>query len=581
MYLDRRVLTQARDSQKDLAGTVGSGVLSGLLVVFQAYALSAAIAGVFLDGLSLVQVRSFLIVFVLLSFVRSFLVWVSEVTAQRVAGRVKVDLRAALTERLLKLGPGYTRSERTGELTNTVTEGVEALDAYLARYLPQLALGALVPLLVLFFVLPVDPISGVILLITAPLIPLFMFLIGGAAKERTKRQWLVLSRMSAHFLDTLQGLATLKRLGQSRAQEVRVRETSELFHHATMGVLRVAFLSALVLEMTATLSTALVAVGVGLRLLYGHLDYQDALFVLILAPEFYRPLRGLGGAFHAGLPGVEAAKRIFAVLETPIPAPEIQPIQTPPASLSKAAALDIELDRVTFSYDADRGPVLDRISFEIPAGRKVALIGPIGAGKTTVAHLLLRFAEPQEGIIRAGGISLTDMDPSWWRQRIAWVPQHPHLFHGTVAENIALGHRGATDDEIVAAARFANAHEFVDELPQGYETSIGERGERLSGGQTQRIALARAFMKDAPLLILDEPTSQLDPVSEALVQEGIHRLTRDRTVLLIAHRLSTVLDADKIVLLSAGRVIEEGTHDELLQQGRVYPRLIAAYGGAS
>ncbi len=336
MYIDRRVFTQARDSRKDLAGAVGSGLLSGLLVVFQAYALSAVIAGVFLDGLSLVEVRSLLFAFLLLSLVRSFLAWVSEVTAQRVASRVKVDLRAALTERLLKLGPAYTRGERTGELTNTVTEGVEALDAYLAQYLPRLALGALVPLLVLIFVLPADPISGVILLITAPLIPLFMFLIGGAAKERMKRQWLLLSRMSAHFLDTLQGLSTLKRLGQGRAQEARIQEMSEHFHRATMDVLRVAFLSALVLEMTATVSTALVAVGVGLRLLYGRLDFQDALFVLILAPEFYRPLRSLGGAFHAGLPGVEAAKRIFAVLETPTPFPEIDPIQTPPAPRAAA-----------------------------------------------------------------------------------------------------------------------------------------------------------------------------------------------------------------------------------------------------
>jgi ATP-binding cassette subfamily C protein CydD len=577
MYLDRRVFAQARDSRKDLAGTVGSGVLSGLLVVLQSYALSVVIAGVFLDGLSLVEVRPFLFAFLLLSLARSFFVWVSEVAAQRVASRVKVSLRAALTEKLLTLGPQYTRGERTGELTSTVTEGVEALDAYLAQYLPRLALGALVPLLVLVFVLPADPISGVILLITAPLIPLFMFLIGGAAKERSKRQWLSLSRMSAQFLDTLQGLTALKRLGQSRAQEVRVRETSEQFHDATMGVLRVAFLSALVLEMTATISTALVAVGVGLRLLYGHIDFQDALFVLILAPEFYRPLRSLGGAFHAGLPGVEAAKRIFTVLETPTPMPAISQVQTP----SAPRAQDIEIDRVTFSHDTERGPALDRISFEIPAGRKVALVGPVGAGKTTVAHLLLRFADPQGGTIRVGGVSLTEMDPSWWRQQVAWVPQHPHLLHGSVVDNISLGKSDATLDEIMKAAQFANAHEFIDELPRGYETSLGEGGERLSGGQAQRIALARAFVKDAPLLILDEPTSQLDPVAEALVQEGIGRLVQGRTVLLMAHRLATVLDADKIVLLSAGRVIEEGTHGELLKYGRFFPRLVAAHEGAS
>ncbi len=523
------------------------------------------------------DVKPLLFSYLAIAVARSLFTWAEEIFAQRLASSVKIDLRATLTEHLQALGPGYVRGERTGELTHTIVGGVESLDAYLAQYLPRLARAAILPVVLLAFILPSDAISGVIMLVTAPLIPLFVVLIGSMAKARTRRQWLTLSRMSARFLDLLQGLETLKLLGRSREAEETIRRASEQFQQATMAVLKVAFLSSLVLEMTATVSTALVAVGVGLRLLSGGLDFQDALFVLILTPEFYRPLRDLGGAFHAGLPGAEASKRIFAILETrstALPCGEGK-------AVSCIEPCDIEFDDVRFRYEPGRRPALDGVSFRVPAGQKVALVGPIGAGKSTVAHLLLGFGVPDRGVIRVGEKSLRHLDCSSWRRNLAWVSQQPHLFHGTVGENIQLARREASHADIVEAARMAQAHGFIEALPRGYDTPLGEGAARLSGGQAQRVALARAFLRDAPVLILDEPTSQLDPEHEARIQEAIRRLMKGRTVVLIAHRLNTVFDADRIILLSDGKVAEQGTHATLLEEGRLYPRLVEAYGGLS
>jgi ATP-binding cassette subfamily C protein CydD len=476
----------------------------------------------------------------------------------------------------MALGPAYTRGERSGELVNTAVEGIEALDAYFGQYLPQLALVTLIPLTVLAFVFPLDPISGLVLLLTAPLIPIFMSLIGSLADALTRRQWTSLSRMSAHFLDVLQGLTTLKLFGRSREQIQTIAEISDRFRQATLGVLRVAFLSALVLEMVGTISTAIVAVGIGLRLLYARLSFEEAFFVLLLAPEFYLPLRTLGARFHAGMSGVTAAQRIFEVLETPLPlSASAGGLRLP------APRFHIRFQDVHYAYEDGRRPALNGASFEIGPGQKVALIGPSGAGKSTLAYLLLRFIEPDRGQISVDGRSLGQLPATDWRERVAWLPQNAYLFNTTVAENIRLARPEAGPEEVIWAAKQAHADEFILALPQGYDTPIGERGARLSGGQAQRIALARAFLKDAALLIMDEPTASLDPELEALLQKSTERLLQNRTALIIAHRLSTVYRADQIVVLEAGRVVEVGTHETLLERGGVYRRLIAAYGGAA
>jgi ATP-binding cassette subfamily C protein CydD len=342
-----------------------------------------------------------------------------------------------------------------------------------------------------------------------------------------------------------------------------------------MGVLRVTFLSALVLELVATISTAVVAVQIGLRLLYGQLAFQQGFFVLLLAPEFYLPLRLLGTRFHAGMQGVAAAQRIFEVLETPAAEHSARSSGRPGPSPKR---LDIRFRGVHYAYEEGKRPALNGLSFELPQGRSLALVGPSGAGKSTVAYLMLRFIEPDQGAITVGGQPLDALSPAAWREQVAWVPQNPYLFHGTVAENICLARPDASLDQVESAASQASASGFIEALPKGYGTVIGERGARLSGGEAQRIALARAFLKDAPLLILDEATANLDPEIEAMVQEAMARLLPGRTALIIAHRLSTVYRADRIVVLDRGQLAQEGSHIDLMQQSGLYRRLVGAYG---
>jgi ATP-binding cassette, subfamily C, bacterial CydCD len=575
MNLDSRLLKQVAGLRRPLAVTIVSGWLGGVLLVLYARVLSRVVSLVFLpastpaDGPSLPALLAALLALALL---RAGSVWVGRVTAQQTANGVKLRLRQQLSRHLLKLGPAYSWGERTGELTNTLTEGIEALDAYFGLYVPQLVTAVLVPLTIFAFVLPLDILSAVILLATAPLIPLFMVLIGAKAGQMTQRQWTSLSRMSAHFLDVLQGLTTLKLLGRSRQQVRSVEAASEDFRRMTMGVLRIAFLSALALEMLATISTAVVAVEIGLRLLYGRLVFEQAFFVLLLAPEFYLPLRLLGTRFHDGAAGAASARRIFEILETPVlSSPQVRADHIHPPR-------HIRFSEVYYAYEGGARPALHGVSLDLREGQRAALVGASGAGKSTVVHLLLRFIAPDTGSIEVDGRSLQQIDPEQWRQWVAWVPQSPYLFHASVAENIRLGRPEAPLAAVMEAARLAHAEAFISELPDGYETQIGERGFRLSGGQAQRLALARAFLKDAPLLILDEATSSLDPVHEALLQQSLARLEEGRTVLTIAHRLSTVRHADRIYVLEGGRVVESGDHTSLLERQGVYFTMVTGGG---
>ena len=570
MNLDPQLLREARTVRHHLAITVGLGWAAGLMVVLQARVLSRVVNLVFLEGQALSGVGTLLAALLFIAVARAGLTWATDVTANRAAGQVKRGLRERFFAHVLALGPAYVRDERTGELVNTAVEGIESLDAYFSQYLPQLALTVLVPVTFLILVFPLDFLSGLVLLLTAPIIPVFMILIGNLADALTRKQWQSLSRMSAHFLDALQGLTTLKLFGRAKEQVQVIAQISDRFRDTTLGVLRVAFLSALVQEMVATISTAVVAVEIGLRLLYGHLSFEQAFFVLILAPEFYLPLRLLGTRFHASVAGVTAARRIFEVLESR-QGDKVAPLPRPLVSLST-----ISFDDVHYAYDEGERPALNGISFQMEAGQRVALVGPSGAGKSTVAQLLLRFIEPQRGEIEVNSTRLADVPASEWRRQVAWVSQSPYLFNMSVAENIRLARPNATSDEIIRAAQLAHAHEFIQALLQSYDTVIGERGARLSGGQAQRIALARAFLKDAPLLILDEATSNLDPETEASLQEATVRLMQGRMTLVIAHRLSTVYRADRIIVLDAGRVVETGTHSSLLQQRGLYYRLVNA-----
>ncbi len=571
MKLDPRLLAQLRAARVPFALTILCGLIVGVLVIAQARVLSAIIAQVFLRDATLDGVWDALRVLLAIIAARAAFAWAGEVTAFEIAARVKRDLRERVFAQLLALGPAYARGERTGELTNTLVEGIEALEAYFSQYLPQLVLAALVPLIFLAFIFPLDLLSGVVLLLTAPLIPIFMILIGGAADALTRRQWKSLSLLSAHFLDVLQGLTTLKIFGRSREQIETIARVSNQFRDTTLGVLRVAFLSAFALEMIATLSTAIVAVEIGLRLLYAQIDFEQAFFVLVLAPDFYLPLRLLGTRFHAGMTGVAAGARLFEILETT--ADRRRQTAAPQQQLAVGGRRSsVVFEDVHYSYDRARA-ALNGVSFSIECGERVALAGHTGAGKSTIANLLLRFIAAERGEILCDGKSLNDWSPQNWRAQIAWVPQMPYLFNDTIANNMRLARPDASLDEVIRAAQLAHADEFIRALPHGYDTIIGERGARLSGGQAQRVALARAFLKDAPLLLLDEPTSHLDPENEALIHDAITRLLKNKTALIISHRRSTMERANKIVVLEQGRVAEIGTHAELLARRGAFYRL--------
>lgn len=577
MFPNSRLLNLARKSRPWLILTISLGFFSGLLVLFQARAVSQIVSRVFLDSQDLFNVMGLLQLTLVLFTTRAILAWGSSISAKTIAVQVKSRVRKLLIDKLEELGPAYLQGEQSGEISNTVVEGVEALDAYFSQYLPQLVLSALVPITILIFVFPMDTLSGFVMLATAPLIPYFMYLIGSQAKIITDRQYGTLSRLAAGFLDSLGGLKTLKLYNQAKAQTEKIRQTSDQYRITTMKVLQVTFLSALVLELLATLSTAVVAVEIGLRLLYFRVSLEQALFLLIIAPEFYIPLRLLGLRFHAGMEGQSAAERIFQILDKePLAKNSSSQVH---ASTDLADINKLALDNVSFSYPGERSFALKEISFQIDRGEQIALVGASGSGKSTLANLLLGFFPPVEGEILIDGIRLGNLDLKEWRRQIAWVPQNPNLFQDTIAANIRLAQPGASDGAVAAAASAAHLAEFIESLPEGYQTRIGAGGARLSGGQAQRLALARAFLKNSPILLLDEPTSQLDPVTESQLADATRALMAGRTVITIAHRLNTVFQADRILVLQAGELVESGTHQELMAGGSYYKDLVQAYTG--
>ncbi|MCE7947753.1 MAG: thiol reductant ABC exporter subunit CydD [Chloroflexi bacterium CFX4] len=575
MLKDRRLFAFMTNQRRLLALHIGGAMLNAALLVLWAIALADSINRLFLLGQPLAALSDLLLILLILTLLRAALTYFVERTASQIAEHIKRDVRTRLTQHLLALGPAFTHGERSGELASTISQAPEDIAIIFSQYLPALFLAVIAPLIILVFVFPIDLLSGVVMLVTAPLIPFFMILIGSIAGRLARQQYAALSLMSAHFLDVLQGLATLKLFNREAAQTEMIHTITDRFRRTTLSVVRIAFLSSLTLELLATLSIAVIAVEIGIRLLYGFIDFDRALFILIIAPEFYMPLRTLGARFHAGTNGAAAAKRVFAILEAPLPE---RAQQVPPPALPH---FEIAFESVSYTYGAQgesERAALESVSFRLPVGKQTALIGHSGAGKSTVAALLLGFLTPSAGRITVGGVPLNDLPLAWWRDQVAWLPQKPYLFNGTVLENIQHAKPTASEAEITAAAQAALAHAFILSLPEGYQTRIGERGARLSGGQAQRIALARAFLKNAPLIILDEATANLDPQTEAHINAALRRLCEGRTALIIAHRLGTVYHADQIVVLSGGQVAEIGTHHTLLQREGAYRALVLAAG---
>jgi ATP-binding cassette, subfamily C, bacterial CydCD len=545
--VDARLLRYARATRSFIAASVGLGTVSALLVIAQAWLLATVVADAF-AGDSLAQLRLPIAVLVSVAIARAAVAWGTQLAAVRASAVAKTQLRAALLRRVAELGPGRIGAERTGEITTLATRGIDALDDYFSLYLPQVLLAVIVPTAVLVALAASDWISAAIVVFTLPLIPVFMALVGAATRDRTAAQLRVLQRLSGHFLDVVSGLPTLKVFGAAKRQERVIAEISDRHRVATMAALRVTFLSSLVLELLSTISVALVAVEVGLRLLGGHLDLRTALFVLVVVPEAYLPLRALGANYHASAEGVAAAEQVFEVLETPPPPRGSDPDVPDPASS------EIVFDEVTVTYPERTGSAIEAVSLRIEPGETVAVTGPSGCGKSTLLAVLLGFVTPAGGSVRVADRELADLDPDAWRSRLAWMPQRPHLFAGSIADNISLARPDACEQDILAAADAAGLGELLARRPGGLRAPVGERAAALSAGERQRLALARLFLQDASLVLLDEPTANLDGETEDQVLEAVRRLAHGRTVILVAHRPALVALAHRVADLSVAAV---------------------------
>ena len=567
---DRRLLRYARPARAYLAGLVVVTIGVAGLVILQAQLLATAIAGAFSGGLSLPALGGTIAVLAAVVAGRAVLAWAIEALSYRASAGVKSQLRRDLLRRSVELGPRWLATRRAGELTTLTTVGVDALDAYFARYLPQVVLAVVIPLAVVARLLVADPLSAVIIIVTLPLIPLFMALVGATTADRTRRRWRELARLSHHFLDVVAGLPTLRTFGRAKAQAKSVGEVTDAYRRATLRTLRLAFLSALVLELLATFSVALVAVAIGLRLEGGHLALRTGLLVLVLAPEAYLPLRQLAVHYHASADGLAAAAEVFDVLETPdaaalaVASPVVRgPVVRGPVVRGEAARVQalrvraVRVQDVRVCHPGRSQPAPAGADLTFGAGEVVALAGPSGSGKSTLIGVLLGFITQDGGSVAieeaAGERRLDQFDVRAWRASVAWVPQDPVLQHGTVESNIRLGRPGAPREAVERAARRAALHEV--ELGR----HVGEGGSGLSAGQRRRVAVARALLTERPVLLLDEPTAGLDAAVEAKVLASVRELARSgRLVLMVAHRAAVLAAADRVVTLPVSEEIPVG-----------------------
>ncbi len=538
---DPRLLRHAHSTRRFIVLAIGIGGSTALLVVAQAWLIATVVDDAFFHHGSLSTLRRPLVLLLAVIVGRAVLAWATERAAHRASASAKSELRQSAAEHIAALGPTGLEQKDTARLAVLMTTGIDALDGYFSRYLPQLFLAVIVPVTIIAVVAGADWISAALIAVTVPLIPVFMGLVGLSTRERTAARMRSLQRLAGHFLDVMGGLPTLKVFGRAKAQARAVAEVTDRYRATTLATLKLTFLSSLILELLATISVALVAVAVGLRLLDGDMDFHAALFVLVLAPEAYLPLRALGTNFHASADGMKAAEQVFEVLETPIPARARGTVRPRDNSI-RIVGLDV-------TYPGRRIPAVHDTDLVVEPGEIVALTGPSGCGKSTLLSVVLGLRLPSAGHVHLGGVDLCDLDLGAWRTGIGWVPQRPHLFARSVSDNVRVGRPGAGEAEVAAALEAAGLTSVVRRLPHGVDTRLGDGGAGLSLGERQRLAVARAFVRDAPLLVLDEPTANLDAETEADVLEALRRLTEGRTALVVAHRPALAALADRVVRL--------------------------------
>ena len=554
--VDPRLLRASRPARTHLTVTVILGIVAAALVVVQAVLLARAIARGALGGASPADLTPTLIALGAVLALRAVAEAAAEVSGRVGAARVLGDLRGRLARHLLVSRAGIAGREPAGELATLAVQGVDALEPWLAGYLPRLVLATAVPPVTIAWLLTVDATAAIVLAVTLPVLVLFLVLVGLAAKARTEARWHTMQRLGGHFLEVVQGLATLRAHARDGAQARTLADVSERYRVETMGTLRVAFLSALVLELAAMVGTALVAATVGMQLAEGRLGLEAGLTVLLLAPELYAPLRAVGAQFHASADGTLAVGRLLDALEEPATLGDVPAVPSPVPS---PATEPLRFEGVDFAYPGRDTTVLHDIDLELEPGTITAIVGPSGGGKSTLAALALRLADPTAGRVTCGGTDLRDMDPAAWRAQVTWVPQRPRVFAGTIAANVRLGDPQASDEDVAAALRAADLGDLVRALPDGADTLVGEGGRPLSAGEAQRLALARAFVRPVGLLVVDEPTAHLDRAAAAAVGAALARLAVGRTVLLAAHHPQVAALAARIVRVEAGRLVEAVT----------------------
>lgn len=575
--MDKRIFRFSAGARKWIAVTFFSGLMGSLANIVLLLLAGRVIVGIYAGRTIVSMTEIFLGMFLCLGL-RAMAEWSRDVSAQRSAGVVKANIRKVLYAHLLRLGPAFMEHRNSGALAATMVDGIEALEPYVSLYLPYIALSLIMPvLLFLGFAFYVDLLSAAILFAFVPLVPLSIVFFTNLDEWRAGRQaWDAYRELSSYFADSLQGIVTLKLFHQVDARGRMLHKRSANLEAALVKSLKLYFGVSFISEVVPVLGYSVTLIVASFRLSEKSLSLDQLVMVLFLGSLFYEHVSHLLLYHHYSLLGRRSAQAIFSLLDRK---PEIEdPAEQNATSNLRAPAVlnpSIKFEAVSFAYGGDR-PVLKDISFEVSAGSTVALVGATGAGKSTVIDLLYRFHDPQRGRVLLGGYDIRTMPLDFLRSQMALVAQEAYLFYDTVERNLRLGKPDARPEELIDAARSAMAHEFIMALPEGYETILGERGVRLSGGERQRIAIARALLKDAPILLLDEPTSSVDAENEASIQKALDLLKSNRTVLIIAHRLSTVRNADRILVMDHGQIVEFGAHSELIGKQGIYSKLVAA-----